>query len=411
MGYKVYVYGSRKAFPVNGLALGTRPPFDVFICVDGIFTRVISAGQHFGPEERSELLARGVSEVFVDARDASELEAYLNRTSEEIPAHHENPETVKEYLEHMRDYYQIERVSLVQGGQIDFGLYRLFDLRLMPVAEPVNNGFAIIPAGLPGMRGDIVIRNEDIPRYQRYLDAVAVDMAATDPRKKRKIQAIALKEKSKVIVKDLLDNPRSGENIKKAVKVIADLTDCILSSQDVLQDLVTLSSYDQYTYTHSVNVAVLASGIGVSCGLTKDMVQILGIGAVLHDIGKSAIPAEILNKPGRLNTREFEIMKGHVIEGFRAIESNDAVPKESRVVITQHHERLGGTGYPNGLAGEQITIFGRICAVADCYDAMTTSRPYKDAGTPFQALTQMKTERSNYDAEVLDSFIRMLGRA
>ncbi|MCL1925798.1 MAG: HD-GYP domain-containing protein [Syntrophorhabdaceae bacterium] len=409
MGYKVYVYGSRKAFPVDGLALGTRPPFDVFICEEGIFTIVISAGQHYGPEERSELLARGISEVFVDARDASELEAYLNRTSEEVPARHENPETVREYLEHMRDYYQIERASLVPGGQIDFGLYRLFDLRLMPVAEPVRGGFAVIPAGLPVLRGDIVIRNEDIPRYQRYLDAAA-GMLDADPRKKRKMQAIALKEKSKAIVKDLLDNPRSGENIKKAVQVAADLTECILNSHDVLQDLITLSSYDQYTYTHSVNVAVLASGIGVSCGLAKEMVQILGIGAVLHDIGKSAIPSEILNKPGRLNEREFDIMKGHVMEGFRTIESNDAVPEESRVVITQHHERLRGTGYPNGLAGEQITIFGRICAVADCYDAMTTSRPYKDAGTPFQALTQMKTEKSNYDAEILDSFIRMLGR-
>jgi len=410
VGYKVYVYGSRKAFPVDGLALGTRPPFDVFVLKEGLFTRVVSAGQHFGPKERSELLACGISEVFVDARDAPELEVYLNRTSEEIPAFNENPETVKEYLEHMRDYYQVERVFLSQGRQIDFGLYRLFDLRLMPVAEPIRDKLAVIPAGLQHLRGDIVIRNEDIPRYQKYIDLVTADMATADPRKKQKMQAIAIKEKSKAIVKDLLDDPRSGENIKKVVNVITDLTDCILSDRDVLQDLVTLSSYDQYTYTHSVNVAVLASGIGASCGLPKDTVRALGVGAVLHDVGKSAIPAGILNKPGRLNAREFEIMKGHVLEGFRTIESNDAVPEEARIVVFQHHERLGGTGYPNGLAGEQITILGRICAVADCYDAMTTSRPYKDAGTPFQALTQMKTEKASYDADVLDSFIRMLGR-
>ena len=410
MGYKVYVYGSRKAFPVDGLALGTRLPFDVFVRNEGMFTRIISSGQHFGPDERNDLLVRGISEVFVDAKDASELEAYLNRTSEEIPAHHEDPETVSEYLDHMRDYYQIERAFLVQGKQIDFGLYRLFDLRLMPVAEPIKDKFATIPTGLSYLRGDIVIRNDDISRYQRYIDAVTADMVTADPRKKQKMQAIAIKEKSKAIVKDLLDNPRSGENIKKVVNVVTDLTECILNNREVLQDLVTLSSYDQYTYTHSVNVAVLATGIGASCGLAKDVIQVLGIGAVLHDIGKSAIPAEILNKPGRLNAREFEIMKGHVLEGFRVIESNDAVPEESRVVITQRRERLRGTGYPNGLAGEQITILGRICAVADCYDAMTTSRPYKDAGTPFQALTQMKTEKTNYDPEVMDSFIRMLGR-
>ncbi|MCL2102690.1 MAG: HD-GYP domain-containing protein [Syntrophorhabdaceae bacterium] len=411
MAYKVYVYGPKKAFPIGGLALGTRPPFNVFIQDEGLFTRVIYAGQRYGPEERSELLARGVTEVFVDAKDAPELDAYLKRTSEDVPAQNNDPETVREYLEHMRDYYQVERSFLAhQNRQIDFAIYRFFDLRLMPVAEPVNNEFASIPTELQSLRGDIVIRNEDIPRYQRYIDAVIADMAASDTRDKQKFQAIAMKEKSKTIVKDLLDDPRSGENIKKAMNIVSDLADCVLSNRDVLYDLVTLNTYDQYTYTHSVNVAVLASAIGVSRGLEKDMIQTLGVGALLHDIGKSVIPAHILNKPGRLNLREYEIMKGHVVEGARMIKFNEAVSEEARLVITQHHERLNGTGYPNGLDGEQITTLGRICAIADCYDAMTTSRPYMDAGTPFQSLTHMKKEKASYDWDILDSFIRMLGR-
>jgi putative nucleotidyltransferase with HDIG domain len=412
MSYKVYVYGSRKAFPTGGLALGTRLPFDVFVNEGNVFTKVYSAGQLFGPAERADLLRRGADDVYVDARDTPELETYLRRTSEEVPANHEDPVTVQEYIEHKQQYYQIDRNFLVKGKRIDFGIYRLADLRLVPVVEPVDQGFGTIPAGIPSLRGDIVIRNEDIPLYQKYLDAVIAELecAAPTTEEKQKIKAVAIKERSKAIVKDLLEDPRSGENIKKGMKVVADLTDCILNDRNVLYDLIALSSYDQYTYTHSVNVAVLSAGIGISCGLERAVIQNLGVGALLHDVGKSAVPPEILNKPGRLNEREYEIMKSHVLEGIKTVDSNGAIPKESRVVILHHHERITGGGYPNRLSGPEISTFGRICAIADCYDAMTTNRPYKDAGTPFQALMQMKVERQNYDGDILDSFIRMLGK-
>ncbi|MEW6720382.1 MAG: HD-GYP domain-containing protein [Thermodesulfobacteriota bacterium] len=412
MSYKVYVYGSRKAFPAEGLAVGTRLPFDVFINEGNVFTKLYSAGTLYGPGERAELRRAGVGEVYVDARDARELDLYLHRTSVETPANPEDPETVQEYIAHKQQYYQIDRTFLVQGKRVDFGIYRLYDLRLTPLVDPSEQGFGTIPGGLAAMRGDFVIRNEDIARYQLFLDSVVSDMArdAASGEEKQKIQAVAIKEKSKTIVKDLLENPRSGENIKKGMKIVSDLTECILSNQDILFDLIMLNSYDQYTYTHSVNVAVLCAGIGVACGLARSDVHVLGIGALLHDVGKSAIPAEILNKPGRLNEREYEIMKTHVVEGAKTFDASDAVPAESRMVVLQHHERLSGTGYPNRLTGGEISLFGRICAIADCYDAMTTNRPYKDAGTPFQALMQMKVERQSYDSAILDGFIRMLGK-
>lgn len=412
MAYKVFVYGSRKAFPAEGLAVGTSLPFDVFVSEGNVFSKAYSSGHPFGPADRMDLLRRGVKEVYVDARDAPGLDAYLHRTSEEVPADHEDPVTVREYIEHKQRFFQVDRTFLLPGKRVVFGIYRLHDLRLVPVAEPLDDGFGTIPRGLSALRGDIVIRNEDIPLYQKYLDAVIEEMAGSAPTQEEshKIQAVAIKEKSKTIVKDLLEDPRSGENIKKGMRVVSDLTECILGNPNVLYDLIALNSYDQYTYTHSVNVAVLSMGIGVSCGMRKDEIQDLGVGALLHDVGKSAISPEILNKPGRLNEREYEVMKSHVLEGIRTIDSNGAIPKESRSVILQHHERISGSGYPNRLAGPQISAFGRICAIADCYDAMTTNRPYKDAGTPFQALMQMKVEKANYDVEILDNFIRMLGR-
>ena len=412
MGYKVYVYGSRKAFPLEGLAVGTRLPFDIFVNEGNVFAKVHSSGDLFGPEERKELLLRGVKEVYVDARDARELEMYLHRTSEEVPADPEDPVTVQEYVAHKQQYYQVDRSFLIQGKRIDFGIYRLTDLRLVPVVETLENGFGTIPGGIPAVRGDIVIRNEDIPLYQKYLDAAIADMAraAATPSEKQKIQAVAIKEKSKTIVKDLLENPRSGENIKKGMKAVSEMTDCILSNPDVLFDLITLSSYDQYTYTHSVNVSVLSAGIGVTMGLGRAEVQALGAGALLHDVGKSSIPPEILNKPGRLNEAEFEIIKTHVTEGGKILEGNGALSGESLAVVLQHHERMTGSGYPRRLAGVEISPFGRICAIADCYDAITTQRTYQDAGTPYKALLMMKGDTANYDSALLETFIRMLGR-
>ncbi|MBE0569811.1 MAG: HD-GYP domain-containing protein [Deltaproteobacteria bacterium] len=412
MAYKVFVYGSRKAFPAEGLAVGTRLPFDIFVNEGNVFSKVYSCGHPFGPEERMDLVRRGVNEVYVDARDALELDRYLHRTSEEVPADPEDPVTVREYVEHKQKYYQVDRSFLVQGRRVDFGIYRLTDLRLVPVVETLDNGFGTIPGGLSAIRGDVVIRNEDIPRYQKYLDAVISEMAgaASTPSEKQKIQAVAIKEKSKTIVKDLLEDPRSGENIKKGMKIVSDLTDCILNNPDVLFDLITLSSYDQYTYTHSVNVAVLSAGIGVSMRMGRAEVQSLGAGAILHDVGKSSVPPEILNKPGRLNDAEFEIVKSHVIEGGRILEANGAISRDSLAIVLQHHERLTGSGYPNRLAGGGISTFGRICAIADCYDAITTQRTYQDAGTPYKALLLMKGDSANYDDRLLEAFIRLLGK-
>jgi HD-GYP domain-containing protein (c-di-GMP phosphodiesterase class II) len=412
MAYKVFVYGSRKAFPAEGLAVGTRLPFDVFVNEGNVFTKVHSSGDLFGPGERMVLVRRGVNEVYVDARDARELELYLHRTSEEVPADPEDPVTVQEFVEHKQKYYQIDRSFLVQGRPVDFGIYRITDLRLVPVVELAGDGYGTVPGGLSAIRGDVVIRNEDIPLYQKYLDVLLSEMAgaAATPSEKQKIQAVAIKEKSKTIVKDLLEDPRSGENIKKGMKVVSDLTDCLLSNPNVLFDLITLSSYDQYTYTHSVNVSVLAAGIGVSMGMGRADVQTLAAGAILHDVGKSSVPPEILNKPGRLNEAEFEIVKTHVLEGGKILGANDELSRDSLAVVLQHHERLTGSGYPNRLAGGEITTFGRICAIADCYDAITTQRTYQDAGTPYKALLLMKGDSANYDDRLLESFIRMLGK-
>ena len=410
--YQVFAYGSRKAFPAEGLSIGTRLPFDVFVNEGNVFRKLYDAGQLIGPEERATLRRTGASEAYVDAKDAPGLDLYLQRTSCEKPADPGDPEVCQEYFEHKRRYYQVDRTFLLPGSRVEFGIYLLGDLRLTPLVEAMEGEPGIIPYGISAAAGDVVIRNEDIPLYQRYLDALldgGAEVVAA-PAEREKIRAIVIKEKSKAIIKDLIEDPRSGENIKKAVGLATQLTDCILSSREIIHELISLNSYDLYTYTHSVNVAVLSVAIGVTNGMGRDDAESLGVGSLLHDIGKSGIPTEILHKPDKLSAPEYEIVKGHVVEGARILRTHEAIPRSASEVVLQHHERLSGLGYPYGLSGVSINLFGRICAIADCYDAMTTRRLYQRAYTPYEALFQITKEVENYDRDVLETFIRMLGK-
>ena len=210
-------------------------------------------------------------------------------------------------------------------------------------------------------------------------------------------------------MKDLFDDPRSGENIKEAQNAVSAMIDSLTANKDTIHDLLSLRGFDYYTYTHSVNVGVLSIGLGVAINLSKDDTEKLGVGALLHDIGKSSIPSEILNKQGRLDNREFMIIQGHVLEGERLVKENK-LPRESIPAVVQHHEKISGRGYPLHLSEKEIALFGKITAIADCYDALTTNRPYRQALTPFQALVTISKETGNYDAELLKIFIKMLGK-
>lgn len=315
----------------------------------------------------------------------------------------------QEYLELKNRYYQVERALFRPASLVDFDLFVLNAQGLTRLADAKQGSVPVTPSMLQ-VPGDLVIRNEEIPRYRDYLDRLAVEPSL--PEKDRPaLRVLVLREKSKAIVRDLLVDPRSGERIKSAMGLVHDLVDCLLEKRDVMFDLLSLSAFDYYTYNHSVNVAVLCVGLAVFIGLDRAEVEALGVGAILHDLGKSAVPCEILNKRGRLSAAEFDAIKKHVVEGERIVRAHQSIPGPSHLVVLQHHERLSGRGYPAGLSGAEIGLFGRICAIADSYDAMTTRRPYQAPMTPFAALSRLSGLFSEYDKDLLVAFIRMLGPA
>ncbi|WP_456271015.1 HD-GYP domain-containing protein [Bacillus sp. AK031] len=174
----------------------------------------------------------------------------------------------------------------------------------------------------------------------------------------------------------------------------------------------TLDSRDKYTAFHSENVANYSVLIAKQLGLSKTECRKIELGAKLHDIGKIGIPESILNKPGKLTSEEYEIIKSHTTKGYEMVnhikifEKNDILD-----AILYHHEREDGSGYPEGLAGERIPVIAKIIAVADSFDAMTSSRIYRETNSRDSALSEIKKGRGiHYDAQVVDAFLECIDK-
>jgi HD-GYP domain-containing protein (c-di-GMP phosphodiesterase class II) len=188
-----------------------------------------------------------------------------------------------------------------------------------------------------------------------------------------------------------------------------ELLENVLSNKNLLLSLVDIKNKDNYTYAHSVNVAVISLVLGISLNLSKENLIYLCIGALIHDIGKSFIPKEILNKPGPLTTDEFEIMKKHSMHGYNFVEKFLNLNSSIKSVVLHHHERFDGLGYPNGCSGKQISYLARIVTIADVYDALTSDRPYKKAMCPNDALEYLMSNAGTlFDYDMVNTFCKVI---
>lgn len=249
----------------------------------------------------------------------------------------------------------------------------------------------------------------------KYSDAVIEDVIKPEIRQK------AIKKVRDVFynLEDYNKNQNNyqGQNLyKKSEKdfqsvqyVARELIEEILSRKNVMIGLVDLKSFDDYTYQHSVNVAVIALIIGMKMNFHKYELFDLCIGALLHDIGKVFLPNEILNKPGELTEEERKIVQEHPKNGYDYLKGSYDVSVPARIVALQHHERIGGQGYPEGREGERISILAKIVAVADVYDAMTSTRVYRKALSPNEALEYiMANGGTKFDYKVVQAFSKVV---
>lgn len=399
------------AIDIDKLIVGARLPFDVFVKDRGIIKHIFNKGLVFTNASKDVLKEKGISEVYIESKENSALNNYLSKTSNKNKKTFafDDPALFKKYSFYKEEHYQIDKNLLLPNTTINFSLFALDKFDFKPIVEASEKSPVKIDEAILTANGDIVIKKSDIPLYHAYLNSLLGEKGVSGKNKSH-IKAAVIKENSKIVIKDLLDDPRSGEKVKESNILVNNMIDCILENRDAIYNLLTLRGYDYYTYTHSVNVGALSIGLGIAINLQRDDIEKLGMGAILHDIGKSAISHEILNKQGKLDDFEYKVMRNHVIEGEKILRTHKEVPEESFAAVLQHHEKLTGKGYPFQLSGNDIKLFGRITAIADCYDALTTQRPYKPAFTPFYALSIIAKETGDYDPDLLKIFIKMLGK-
>lgn len=203
----------------------------------------------------------------------------------------------------------------------------------------------------------------------------------------------------------LFKNTNADNFSGAAMQVSKDLTEAIMTNSAVAIDINTLKVSDEYTFKHSVDVAMISMIIGKRHGLSRDEIREIGLAGLLHDMGKSKIPTEILNKPGKLTDEEFALMKRHPYDGYQILKDRGGFSNAVLAGVLQHHEKINAGGYPMGLPKDQIHLFGRLIAVADIFDALVTKRPYKDAFPMREAVEMIMSMTGELDISCINSFL------
>lgn len=246
-------------------------------------------------------------------------------------------------------------------------------------------------------------------QYQAYIES-NINLILHDETITTEVKSGIVYDSTKLLVRDVLANPTLGENIQRGKSIVESSVGYILREEDAFHNLLKVMSFDYYTYTHSVNVCTFSVAFARHLGYNdEEFLNNLGVGALLHDVGKTKVSDRILNKRGRLSPLEMEIIKKHPQWGVELMQETDMLQEDSFYPIIQHHEREDTSGYPHGIAGHDIHISGKIVGIADTFDAMTTRRVYQPAVETFPALKTMFTCENAYDRDLLEKFAMLMG--
>ena len=262
-----------------------------------------------------------------------------------------------------------------------------------------------------------------VEELQKKADKALSSLASSQPKKgvppKPKVSltqeveaAKNIRKKAFGLIRKVIQDVKMGRSIeaKSGEELSANIIDSIDNNQDALVGLMRIRNIDEYLLEHSINVATLMGVLGRFMGFEGKALQDMVLGAFLHDVGKTKVPSSILDKPGSLDTDEWEEMKRHVDYGVDILSKIDGLPSEAREICAQHHERLDGRGYPNALTGDQIGVAGRMGAIVDVYDAITAHRVYHRGMEPAEALKKLIEWSDNHlDRTIVYQLIRCLG--
>lgn len=276
----------------------------------------------------------------------------------------------------------------------------------MVLARDIYSGSSYLPLLTRGKAlkaSEILgVKSHNIPGV--YIENKFSDDVAPQEIVRTTVKRVVMTE-IKGLYRNLERRGASDKNFGAMIQVSSQLVSEILTREEVLCNILDLKTYDDYTYSHSMCVGILSALVGVRMGLGKSQLDDLAVSGLLHDVGKTDISLGIINKPAALTPEEFGEIQKHPAVGAQRLAQSHRFSTQVLLGVGAHHERYDGTGYPLGLAGDEIPLFGRILSVVDVYDALTSRRPYRDALYPHDALEYiMAGAGSQFDLDVVNTF-------
>jgi len=255
----------------------------------------------------------------------------------------------------------------------------------------------------------VYIRKEAEASFSDYFTS-KLQQIINSPNTPSEVKTQLIYDDAESIVKKVLRERPDQGNIRLGRRFVNYFAIQLAADEVTADALLVIFSKDYYTFTHMVQVALLGMAFCRFLGWKEDDLKSFGFGALFHDVGKSSIDNAILNKPGKLDADEFDLMKAHPRLGYERVKKTHVMTPDQLSVILHHHEALDGSGYPDGLEGNDISLYARIARIADCFDALTTNRPYKSALPPAKAIKIMTDEMGHtFDRELLARFVQFLG--
>lgn len=249
-------------------------------------------------------------------------------------------------------------------------------------------------------------------------DALPAEAAAPDPTATAPARfSDEIKRASRIVSKgreaivSMFQEARMGKAIEAeaAAPLVEEISNSVMRNPGALISLARLKTADDYTYLHSVAVCALMIALARQLGLDEKQTREAGMAGLLHDLGKAMIPLEVLNKPGKLTEAEFALVKTHPEEGYKLLLEGKDVSDVIKDVCLHHHEKVDGSGYPKGLNGDTMSLFAKMGAVCDVYDAVTSNRPYKAGWDPAESIKRMAEWKGHFDPMVFQAFVKSLG--
>ncbi len=243
------------------------------------------------------------------------------------------------------------------------------------------------------------LNNEITPQAQEVIEKLHV------PDRTRVQLSESVKKRVSEGIQFLYSDTENSSFVNTAETISDDLMKAIAENDAVALNIDALKVSDEYTFKHSVDVATMAMIVAKQKGMDENDIYHIGVAGLLHDVGKSKIPNEVLNKPGRLTDDEFAIMKQHSVYGYRILKEKEGIPNEVLMGVLQHHEKINGNGYPIGVSNQQICSYARILSIVDIYDALVTERPYKKGFSQSDAVEMIMSMTHELDIDAMKCFL------